>query len=369
MSHRVLAALLVTIVLCASAVPTGAAAQASGDSAARTPVIRLSLDRDGYEAGDWAVVLVTTREDGYVVALQVDGDGAVHAIFPASPGADAFVRGGDMAVRDAHGKSSFQVKGSSGSGLVYAAYSRVPFNFAAFTRHGRWSIAGAEDSLLASDPGRALAAIVQRMSTGPFNDDLVRYEIAGPVSLASLAPEAEPIVSSGYSYGGCGIDAGSADPADAYGYGCDPIGGGVTVCGGCGDPVTPAAPAPPPRPASPPRPPLLLGGPRTAPRVPYKPPLLVDLVAESKPAPATPPSVAADLPARAEPLLPPRPEAPRAPEPRSEPPRVEPHFAVPVAAPAPTAAPRPSPPPPPPAPPPPSPPPAPALVPKPPHSL
>ncbi len=177
MSHRIMHALLVTIALGAAA--PSAAAQASVDSSDKPAAIRLYLDRDRYDPGDLATVLVATREDGYVVVLQMDADRVAHVIFPALPGADAFVRGGDMAVHGAHRSSSFEVNGSPGAGLVYAAYSRVPFQFAAFNRRGKWML-GSEDSLrIAADPEPALQAVAERMSGGAFEDDLVQYEVLG----------------------------------------------------------------------------------------------------------------------------------------------------------------------------------------------
>ncbi len=284
MSHRMMKALIITLVLCPAARST-AAAQARGDSADQPAVIRLALDRDRYASGDWAEVLVSTREDGYVVVIQVDPDGLAHVIFPASPGADAFVRGGDMAVRGAHGRYSFEVGGLPGAGLVYAAYSTVPFHFSMFTRRGKWSISSEDSSQLAADPERALAAITGRMSGGSFDDDLVQYEVPGADDIASLGADSQPMAATEVAYSDCGIGDACTAPV-----------GGVFICGGCGDAGTPDAPPPPASapPASLPPPsstrPMNLGGPATAPRVRYPDPPRVDPAPPSTatPAPAPP---------------------------------------------------------------------------------
>ena len=325
MPHRMANALLVTIVL--SAFARSAPAQTTADSASRPAVIRLSLDRDRYADGDWAVALVMTREDGYVVALQMDADRVVHVIFPASPGADGFVRGGDMAVRGAHGRSSFEVKGPPGAGLVYAAYSTLPFHFASLTRRGKWAISSDDSLQLATDPERALAAIVERMRGGPFEDDLVQYEVLGADAVADAEAGSESIVATDGSYSGCGLA-----------YGCDAPGGGVYICGDCIDAGAPSAPPPPPEapPPPPPKPPLNLGGPGTAPRVRYPEPPRVD--------PPPPPPLIKSI---AHPTAPPAPPPPAAPQsaPRFELPRVELHPTPPPPPPSPPPSPPPAPPP------------------------
>jgi hypothetical protein len=336
MSHRMRYALLVMIVLGAAA-PSTAAAQTHGDSADKPAVIRLALDRDRYADGDWAAALVMTRDDGYVIVIQVDPDRVAHVIFPASPRGDAFVRAGDLSVRGAHGRYSFEVKGSPGSGLVYAAYSTVPFQFAAFTRHGKWAISSEDSSLLAADPERALAQIVERMSSGPFNDDLVQYDVPGADAIADIGADTQLMAATDFAFADCGIGDACAAP-----------GGGVYICGGCGDAGTPGAPPPAlPPPPPPSTPPMNLGGPATAPRIHYPDPPRVDPApptvatpAPASPRPVTPPLIRPFAPPSPTPTQPP-PAAPQ-PGPRFEPPHVELHPAPP--------------PPPPPAPPPPAPP-------------
>src|SRR5437762_7495468 len=93
----------------------------------RSPV-RVELNHDQYSAGDKARVYVRSAQDGYLVVLHADPAGRVRVLFPVDPGDDDFIRAGKkFEVRSRNNREGFQVEGTEGSGLVFAAVSTDPF--------------------------------------------------------------------------------------------------------------------------------------------------------------------------------------------------------------------------------------------------
>jgi len=180
-----LSALLVPLML--SGVATGGApAPTRANTADPAPAVRVTLDRSVYQRGDQANVQIDVRDDGYLVVLHVLPDGSVRVLFPLDPTDDDFVHGGksyEMVGRD--GGSAFTVSSStSGSGVVYAAWSSQQFQFDDFTRDGRWDYTMLGDSALAQDPETGLTNIVGRMATAHFDYDLQTYTTQQVVAYA-----------------------------------------------------------------------------------------------------------------------------------------------------------------------------------------
>ena len=171
-----LSVLLVPLML--SGVATGAVpAPTHANTADPAPAVRVTLDRSVYQRGDQANVQIDVRDDGYLVVLHVLPNGSVRVLFPLDPTDDDFVHGGksyEMVGRD--GGSAFTVSAtSSGSGVVYAAWSSQQFRFDDFMRDGQWDYTVMSDSALAQDPETGLTNIVGRMATAHFDYDLQTY--------------------------------------------------------------------------------------------------------------------------------------------------------------------------------------------------
>lgn len=198
-----------------------------------TPVIKVSTEWDEYSRGQEAQVSVETRDDGYVIVMQADVDGRVRVLFPLDPGDDNFVRGGhSFDVKGRGGKKSFYVDGPGGVGMVYAAYSSVPFHFDAYVNAGHWDYGALYDKTMENDFENGFTALVDKMSTGHFDYDIARYTVT---SEASYSPQADGGGGTTYVgvyggggcwgpyYGGC---FGPAWAPGAYLYG-PPYGWGV----------------------------------------------------------------------------------------------------------------------------------------------
>ncbi len=147
--------------------------------------VRVELNHDQYSAGDKARVYVRSAQDGYLVVLHADPAGRVRVLFPVDPSDDDFIRAGKkFEVRSRNNREGFQVEGTEGSGLVFAAVSTDPFKFDDFTRNDHWDYRalGGPSTAVKDDPLATLADIVQRMSGdseagGRFEYDQVTYVV------------------------------------------------------------------------------------------------------------------------------------------------------------------------------------------------
>jgi hypothetical protein len=161
-------------------------------AATQDPPIRIELNNDRqFERGDRAKVKIRTDDDGFLVVLHADPDGRVRVLFPLDPDDDNFVRGHHTyELRDRADREAFTIEASSGYGAIYAAVSRDPFRFDAFTVNNHWDY----DALNAQDPGSdaepVLADIVQRMAGGRYDYDYVTYDVyqSTYTSVAYVAP-------------------------------------------------------------------------------------------------------------------------------------------------------------------------------------
>ena len=195
------------------------------------PVIHVSTDWDEYSRGQEAQVTVETRDDGYVIVMQADVDGRVRVLYPLDPGNDNFVRGGhSFDVPGRGGKKSFYVDGPGGTGMVYAAWSSIPFKFDAFVSAGHWDYGALYDKTMDNDFENGFTALVDKMSTGHFDYDIARYTVIAQTSYSEQGSGGGSVVVSG---GGCWgpYYAGCFGPAwapGAYLYG-PPFGWGVGI--------------------------------------------------------------------------------------------------------------------------------------------
>ena len=211
------------------AMPTATVAPLELHGEHTKPVIKVSTDWDEYSRGQEAQVTVETRDDGYVLVMQADVDGRVRVLYPLDPGNDNFVRGGhSIEIPGRGGKKSFYVDGPGGTGMVYAAYSSVPFKFDAYVSAGHWDYGALYDKTMDSDFENGFTALVDKMSTGHFDYDIARYTVIAEASYSGEPSGGGSVVVSG---GGCWgpVYAGCFGPAwapGAYLYG-PPYGWGV----------------------------------------------------------------------------------------------------------------------------------------------
>ncbi|MBA2627585.1 MAG: DUF4384 domain-containing protein, partial [Gemmatimonadales bacterium] len=154
------------------------------------PPIRIWLNSDRhYERGDRAKVQVETDNDGYLVVLHANADGRIRVLFPLDPTDDNFVRGGRRyEIKGRGGREAFMVDVNSGQGTVYAAVSRDPFRFDQFMRNDHWDATALSPNQLASDPEPELNDLTQRMATGRFEYDLLRYDVSYGRSVSYYTP-------------------------------------------------------------------------------------------------------------------------------------------------------------------------------------
>jgi len=142
------------------------------------PKIRVKLSDDELVAGDKAKVKVKAAQDGYLVVLRMDTEGRVRVIFPVDPNDDAHVRGGkEFEVRSRGDREAFTVAEHTGDGMVLAARSDRPFDFARFTTNSRWDLDALTPDSTARDPEAALLSIVDRMGGSGYDYDVVSYNV------------------------------------------------------------------------------------------------------------------------------------------------------------------------------------------------
>ncbi len=166
------------------AVPVRAAAVAL-----QQPAIQLTLNRDAadYTPGEDVGVRVRTREDGYVVVMRVDDNRQLQVLFPLDPGDDAFVKGGKQyEVRSRYASGAFMADDEAGSGMIFAAVSKQPFDFNRFTVDGHWDYGQLRLNDTSSDPEHDLTAIVSVMTNQQrFDYDVVGYSVQNIAAAAT----------------------------------------------------------------------------------------------------------------------------------------------------------------------------------------
>ncbi len=157
--------------------PTGIPARAAASQ--DDPAIRLWLSDDGrYQRGDQAKVQVKTRDDGYLLVLNVDPDGRLRVLFPLDPGDDNFIRGGKKyEIVGRGGRTGFDVSNRSGQGTVYAAVSRAPFRFAGYVTNDHWDLGALDDISISDKPEGDLNRFVQQLAAADFDYDVLGYNV------------------------------------------------------------------------------------------------------------------------------------------------------------------------------------------------
>jgi hypothetical protein len=169
----------------ATAVPTAGAQDVA-------PAIRVWVNHSQVTRADKVRAYIRAQSDGYVVVLHVDPSGRVRMLFPLDPGDDNFVRGGkDYEVRGRADREAFVVSESEGTGYVYAAFSKDPFQFDGLALNGHWDYR-APDFAVGDDTEADLTALVQKMVVGTFDYDVTQYDVGyqggGAVALSIYDP-------------------------------------------------------------------------------------------------------------------------------------------------------------------------------------
>lgn len=141
------------------------------------PPITVSLNSGGqYNRGDYAQAQFRASADGYVLLLQTDQNGRIRVLFPLDPGDDNFIRGGKtykVVGRDNRG--SFYLDEAGASGMVYAAWSKSPFQFTEFVRGDHWDYSVFDQYNAADDPESQLTDFVLNFTTQGFDYAIDRY--------------------------------------------------------------------------------------------------------------------------------------------------------------------------------------------------
>ncbi|HTC24750.1 MAG TPA: DUF4384 domain-containing protein, partial [Gemmatimonadales bacterium] len=177
------------------------------------PAIRIWLSDDGrYQRGDQAKVQVKTREDGYLLVLNVDPDGRLRVLFPLDPTDDSQVRGGKTyQIVGRGGREGFTVTNRTGQGTVYATVSRSPYRFDGYIAGDHWDFAALDDVRLSDKPENDLNDFVRSIAGGDFDYDVLGY---GVFEQVVYAEPNSALYDDGYDYafdGGYGYGGG-------YGY-------------------------------------------------------------------------------------------------------------------------------------------------------
>jgi hypothetical protein len=144
------------------------------------PPIHLKLSHDEYARGDHARVRVKTAKDGFLVVLRTDADGRVRVLYPLNPEDSGSVRGGrEFEIRGRGDREAFTVQDRGGSGTVLAARSDQPFHFDDFMRGGHWDYRALASDTTGGDAEATLLDLVERMTDGEYDYDVVSYTVMG----------------------------------------------------------------------------------------------------------------------------------------------------------------------------------------------
>jgi hypothetical protein len=165
------------------------------------PAIRITLNNDRqFVRGEQGKVKIRTDDDGFLLVLHADPDGRIRVLFPLDPTDDNFVRGRHTyELRDRGDRESFTVEAGSGQGAIYAAVSRDPFQFAAFSVNNHWDYNALNTQDPGNDPEPVLGDLVQQMAGGPYDYDYLTYDVYE--SAYSSVSYASPAVVYTPSYG------------------------------------------------------------------------------------------------------------------------------------------------------------------------
>lgn len=198
---------MLTTILMSLTVPVAAAAADPGSWFASDAPIQVWLSKsERLERGDRVRVYARAEMDGYLVVLHAEPSGRVRVLFPLDPGEDNYVRGGaSYEMRGRGNRAGLQIYDASGSGTVFAAFSRDPFRFDEFTRGDHWDYTQLDAWRVADDAEGHLIQLVDRMATGRFDYDLVLYGIGDYVAYRRYPSRLSLYASYYYPYHGAFI--------------------------------------------------------------------------------------------------------------------------------------------------------------------
>lgn len=151
-------------------------------AASPPPAVRLKLSDEFVRTGDREKVHVRSATDGYLVVLRMDADGYMRVVFPVDPTDDGYIRREhDVEIKGRGDREAFVVNEARGSGLVFAAVSDHPFNFDAYAQNNHWDYRALAPENKTRDPEAAMLDIVDRMTDGRYEYDLVSYTVGNRV--------------------------------------------------------------------------------------------------------------------------------------------------------------------------------------------
>lgn len=143
------------------------------------PPIEIWVNKQDARLGDRVKVQARAESDGYLLVLHAEPDGRVRVLFPLDPVYDNFVRGGDkFEIRGRGDREAFRVYSTSGTGTVYAAFSRDPFRFEEFARGNHWDYGMPDTWWVVDDAEADLTNLASQMAGGGYFDyDLLEYNV------------------------------------------------------------------------------------------------------------------------------------------------------------------------------------------------
>lgn len=147
-------------------------------AAAQDAPVRLKLSDRTLARAQSEKIHVKTAADGYLVVLRTDTQGKIRMLFPVNPTGDNTIRGGkEVEIRGRGDRDAFAAFEDPGTGTVLAAWSDHPFNFESFSTNGHWTRAGLVADSAGADAESAMLGIVDQMSTGHYDYDVMAYSV------------------------------------------------------------------------------------------------------------------------------------------------------------------------------------------------
>lgn len=179
--------MITTLLLTSLTLAPAGPAIASPSGPMAEPAIRVWLNkRADLRRGDRGRVYVHPDVDGYLLVLHVEPDGRIRVLFPLDPYDDNYVRGNrDYEIEGRGGREAFRVYEQEGTGTVFAAFSRDPFQFGDFVLDDHWDYRLLEQWRLTPDldPETELTALTQHLTSGSYYDyDLATYFVGREVA-------------------------------------------------------------------------------------------------------------------------------------------------------------------------------------------
>jgi hypothetical protein len=176
---------MLATVLLALAAPLGVTAPIGSSSwfSADSPIAIWASRTHGLRQGERVRLYARSERDGYLVVLHAEPNGRVRVLFPLDPLEDNYMRGGtSYELRGRGGREALEIFDRSGYGTVLAAFSRDPFRFDYFMRGDHWDYTQLDIWRVSGDPEGHLLDLVERMATGRYDYDVLRYGVVGYIA-------------------------------------------------------------------------------------------------------------------------------------------------------------------------------------------